>query len=183
MKKNTRDLILDSALEVIYKYGFQGSNIDLILEKAKIKKGSMYHFFKSKKELGLAVINEKIRQNLQVKYTTILDSQTPFDDLFFVLFNAPSTLEYGCPLNKISQEMIYIDTEFNKILSDVYQDFESLIQKILIKSINAGQISACESDKNAKLIIATYEGGLMIYHLNKNQKSYEDIIMSLKNSF
>ena len=70
-KQNTRELLLDSAFQSFYKHGFQGANIGTILTEVGINKGSMYHFFKSKKALGLAVIKERIEQKLLQKYNCI----------------------------------------------------------------------------------------------------------------
>ena len=123
MKKDTRELLLNSGFDTFYKYGYQGSNIASILKDVGINKGSMYHFFKSKKELGLAVIDERIRRNLIVKYTIVLESEQPFDKLFETLTQAPKLLKYGCPLNKMSQEMIYLDEDFSKMLGSVYDEF------------------------------------------------------------
>ena len=47
--------------------------------------------------------------------------------------SAPETLPYSCPLNKMSQEMVYIDEDFKKLLSEVYVTFEKVVIKILKK--------------------------------------------------
>ena len=41
MKKNTRELLLDSAFQTFYKQGFQGANIARILSDVGINKSSM----------------------------------------------------------------------------------------------------------------------------------------------
>jgi len=176
MKKDTRDLLLDSAFKEFYKSGFQGSNISSILNEVGINKGSMYHFFKSKKELGLSVIQERIKTKIVYKYTQILN----FDMLFNTLIDAPNTLIYGCPLNKMSQEMIYIDEDFKKALSLVYKEFENYIKNILTTAMQNKEIPLCDKTSTAQLIIATYEGALMIYHLNQDKEQYKQILHTLK---
>jgi len=166
MKKNTRELLLDSAFKTFYKQGFQGANIATILNDVGINKGSMYHFFKSKKELGLAVVKERIELKLIEKYSKIKNLQ----ELFNTLKSAPKTLTYGCPLNKMSQEMIYLDNDFKKVLTEVYLTFETLISNIT------------KSKSKAQLIITTYEGALMIYHLNQNREQFKDILFELERS-
>ena len=166
MKKNTRELLLDSAFKTFYKQGFQGANIATILNDVGINKGSMYHFFKSKKELGLAVVKERIELKLIEKYSKIKNLQ----ELFNTLKSAPKTLTYGCPLNKMSQEMIYLDNDFKKVLTEVYLTFETLISNIT------------KSKSKAQLIIATYKGALMIYHLNQNREQFKDILFELERS-
>jgi TetR/AcrR family transcriptional repressor of nem operon len=175
-KQNTRELLLDSAFQTFYKQGFQGANIATILTDVGINKGSMYHFFKSKKELGLAVVKERIERNLHNKYSKILEEGQSFENLFKALRSAPKTLPYGCPLNKFSQEMLYIDDEFKKLLSEAYDVFELIIIKILEKE------NYLNSKSKAQLIIATYEGALMVYHLNQNREQFKDILFELEKS-
>ena len=170
MKKDTREALLDSAFNTFYKQGFQGANIATILNDVGINKGSMYHFFKSKKALGLAVIEERIERNLVNKYASIKS----VEELFDVLCSAPKTLSYGCPLNKMSQEMIYIDTDFQKLLSTTYGKFETLVQMILERD------GVESSELKAKQIIATYEGALMIYHLNRQEEEFVQVLRELE---
>ena len=170
MKKNTREALLDSAYQTFYKYGFQGANIATILNDVGINKGSMYHFFKSKKDLGLAVIKERIERNLIQKFSSI----NSVKELFDTFCEAPSTLSYGCPLNKMSQEMLYVDSDFKEILYQTYAKFEDLIYDILKKEgLNKSRVKA-------KKIIATYEGALMIYHLNKDRDGFENVLKDLE---
>ena len=166
--KDTRELLLDSAFASFYKHGYQGANISAILKEVGINKGSMYHFFKSKKALALAVIKERIERNLMAKYEAVLAKEHTLESLFDTLRSATETLVYGCPLNKISQEMVYIDDDFKALLSEVYVHFENVIEKILIKA------KIEDAPQKAKLIIATYEGALMSYHLNQNKAQFKE---------
>ena len=174
MKKNTRELLIDSAFISFYKHGYQGANIATILQDVGINKGSMYHYFKSKKALALAVIKERIELNLIAKYEKILEEENKLESLFYTLKMAPETLIYGCPLNKMSQEMIYLDNDFKTLLTSVYVTFEKLIENILIKE------NLSNSNLNAKLIIATYEGALSMYHLNQNKSQFREILSQLE---
>ncbi|WP_460515686.1 TetR/AcrR family transcriptional regulator [Cyclobacterium sediminis] len=48
------------AFELFYEEGFKSSSIDRIVKASNLTKGAFYHHFKSKKELGLKVIELKI---------------------------------------------------------------------------------------------------------------------------
>jgi len=174
--KDTRELLLDSAAASFYKHGYQGANIAAILKEVGINKGSMYHFFKSKKVLALAVIKERIERNLMTKYEVVLAEEHTLKSLFDALRGATETLVYGCPLNKMSQEMVYLDEDFKHLLSEVYVSFESIIEQILIKA------KIIDASSKAKLIIATYEGALMSYHLTQDKEQFREILTTLEES-
>ena len=69
---NPREKLLTVAFDEIYQNGYSATSVDKILKKAQMNKGSMYHFFKSKKALALAVIEEKLSFHITNKYEPLL---------------------------------------------------------------------------------------------------------------
>ena len=71
MNKDTQDRkkeqILSSALTVMTSKGYFGSTMDDIVKESKMSKGAIYHYFSSKKEVYLDVIDYWER-----KYTDIM---------------------------------------------------------------------------------------------------------------
>lgn len=61
---NRRQHIIDRAAEVVHRKGFHSTTIDDVLAAAGVGKGNFYHYFRSKDELGLAII-ENIGKTLQ----------------------------------------------------------------------------------------------------------------------
>ncbi|WP_312076739.1 TetR/AcrR family transcriptional regulator [Chryseobacterium sp.] len=60
MKKSeaTRLNILQKAFELIYVKGYQTASVDEIIATTQVTKGAFYYHFKTKDEMGLAIINE-----------------------------------------------------------------------------------------------------------------------------
>ena len=71
MSQETRDkkreIILASALTVMTKKGYYNSTMDDIVQESNMSKGAIYHYFSSKKEVYLGVIDYWER-----KYTDIM---------------------------------------------------------------------------------------------------------------
>lgn len=53
---DTRELLLRTGLEVLTEKGFSATGIDEILSRVGVPKGSFYHYFDSKKDFGLRLI-------------------------------------------------------------------------------------------------------------------------------
>jgi TetR/AcrR family transcriptional repressor of nem operon len=53
----SRTSILETASNLMLRYGYAATSVDDICSKAGVTKGSLYHFFATKEELGLAVLN------------------------------------------------------------------------------------------------------------------------------
>src|SRR6266481_2604060 len=58
--ERTRERLLQAASREIYRSGFQSASLDTILAIAGVTKGALYYHFKSKEELGYAVVEEVI---------------------------------------------------------------------------------------------------------------------------
>ena len=55
---NRRQHIIELAAQVVYRQGFKGTSVENVLEIAGVGKGNFYHYFRSKDELGIAIIGE-----------------------------------------------------------------------------------------------------------------------------
>lgn len=64
----TREKILDVVYALVYIHGYNGTSMSMILKECGIPKGSLYHFFTSKKEMVLAVLKERISPKMDEFY-------------------------------------------------------------------------------------------------------------------
>ena len=135
---SSRDKLLDVAFDEIYHNGYTATSIDKILKQASMNKGSMYHYFKSKKELGLAVVNEKVNSYIEDKYSVLLKYEENICDELMKLIKNRNNFDFtcGCKLNNLMQELSPIDEDFKIALEKVYLRFENIIEEVLIKAIN-----------------------------------------------
>src|SRR6266851_4807838 len=57
----TRDQILNAASRLIHVQGYQSTSLDDVLRESGVGKGNFYYYFKSKEDLGYAII-DRIRR-------------------------------------------------------------------------------------------------------------------------
>lgn len=152
----TRLTILEKAFEIIYTKGYQKTSIDEIIATTQVTKGAFFYHFKTKDEMGLAIINEILKPTMEESFIKpIEDSKNPIEDIYKMmddlLFNNPFLkLEYGCPIGNLTQEMTPWNDEFSKALSSLtkkwQETLENFIEKgkengIIRKDVNARQVS------------------------------------------
>ncbi len=65
-----REMILDAALDVFARGGFQEADVEEIAQIARIGKGTIYRYYPSKRELYLAVL-ERVFNDLQTRLETV----------------------------------------------------------------------------------------------------------------
>jgi TetR/AcrR family transcriptional repressor of nem operon len=66
MSSTTRDKIIQAAEELMLTRGYPATRVDEICEAAGVSKGSFYHFFPTKEDLGLAVLEAFAGRNDQL---------------------------------------------------------------------------------------------------------------------
>lgn len=105
MKKaeTTRMNILQMAFELIYVNGYQSTSIDHIIAKTQVTKGAFFYHFKTKDEMGLAIINEILIPTLSDSFIQPLqNNQNPLNAIYnlmdnLLMKNEFLKVEYGCP--------------------------------------------------------------------------------------
>jgi AcrR family transcriptional regulator len=77
--QNRRDQILDAAIEVFARNGYERTNVSDIAGTAGIAKGTIYLYFKSKEEIFDAILTERSFVPLLAELT--VDHQAPFEEV------------------------------------------------------------------------------------------------------
>jgi TetR/AcrR family transcriptional repressor of nem operon len=57
-RTDTRQRLIDSARDLIYARSYSDVGVQEICDRAGVRKGSFYHFFPSKRDLTLAVLDQ-----------------------------------------------------------------------------------------------------------------------------
>ena len=179
---NPREKLLEVAFDEIYHNGYNGTSIDKILKKASKNKGSMYHFFKSKKELGLAVVNEKINSYIEDKYGVLLKYEENICDEILKLIKNRNNFDFtcGCKLNNLMQELSPVDNDFKIALEKVYLRFENIIEEVLNKAIQKGEIKHNDSKALSMYVVASIEGCLGTAKKSQDGNYFQTCISQLE---
>ncbi|WP_368031063.1 TetR/AcrR family transcriptional regulator [Arcobacter sp. s6] len=179
---NPREKLLDVAFNEIYHNGYSATSIDKILKQASMNKGSMYHFFKSKKELGLAVVNEKINSYIEDKYGVLLKYEENICDEILKLIKNRNNFDFtcGCKLNNLMQELSPVDNDFKIALEKVYLRFENIIEEVLNKAIQKGEIKHNDSKALSMYVVASIEGCLGTAKKSQDGNCFQTCISQLE---
>jgi len=172
-KQPTRDKILDVVFALVYVNGYNGTSMSMILKKCAIPKGSLYHYFKSKKEMVLAVIKERLSPRMDEFYALEhVDNEHEINTIINSILKVTQKEElimFGCPLNRLNQEMSPIDKDFEKEINAIYDKIRNKIIKLLK---NSDLIDGVDRDSLAEFIIATVWGSLSLSPTQSSKERY-----------
>jgi AcrR family transcriptional regulator len=161
--ERTRERLLKSAFSEVYRSGFQGSDIDAIINAAGVTKGALYHHFDSKEALGYAIVDEVIAGITLEKWIRPLHNpDDPIAALIAIVESTSLSADHvrgGCPLNNLAQEMSPLDEGFRRRLAKVFDDWLGAIAGALRSGQRRGLVRAdLDPNETAGFLIATYEG-------------------------
>ena len=177
-KQSTREKILDAVFSLVYINGYNGTSMSMILKECAIPKGSLYHHFKSKKEMVLAVIKERLAPRMDEFYALQkTDGKHEINTLINTvkqITQRENTIIYGCPLNRLNQEMSLIDKDFEFEINLIYEKMKEKIKNLLQ---NSDLKDGVNRDSLAEFVIASMWGSLS---LSPSQSSTERYLESIK---
>lgn len=175
----TRDKLLQAAFNEIHLHGFQAASIANILRDTGLTKGALYHHFPTKQELGLAVIDEVVRGQLDaLVFRQLRESKRPVRTLLQIIDESGrhSVLEaitLGCPLNNLMQEMSPLDAEFKVRLNSILSAWQAVIEDALRREQQTGGVRPdVDCHASALFIVSAWEGCIGIAKSQQSLKSF-----------
>jgi TetR/AcrR family transcriptional repressor of nem operon len=142
-KQPTREKLLDITFEEVYIHGYTATSVDTILKTAGIPKGSMYHHFKGKKELVLAMVKERLFPKMELFFDFERKEGSSVTDALRSTFSGMSKnkplITYGCPLYRLMVELSPVDETFDVLLSARAVQMQKNLALLLQKGIESGE--------------------------------------------
>lgn len=192
MKKSeaTRLNILQKAFELIYVKGYQTTSVDEIIATTQVTKGAFYYHFKTKDEMGLAIINELLISNFKNTFIESLkNSDDPLESIYKLMYgilmeNDFLKVEYGCPASNFTQEMAPWNIEFTKALNVLASQWENAIVECIEAGKKNGTVKADTDAKEiAVFVVSGYWGVRNLGKLENSKSVYLIYLKGLKTYF
>jgi TetR/AcrR family transcriptional repressor of nem operon len=167
-KDNPKDRILEHAAQIIHRKGFNNTGIQEILQSAGVPKGSFYFYFKSKEDLGLALI-DYYAEILGSRWQTILGASEMRHLKRLERFFEETRIRHeqdegksGCPIGNLTQEMGVLSDSFQAKLRGVFNGMKTAIGNCLTQAQLSGEISpTLDVEATADFILNSWEGALL----------------------
>jgi TetR/AcrR family transcriptional regulator, transcriptional repressor for nem operon len=181
-----RTQILDAAAHLISERGFTLTSIDDVIRESRLSgKSHFYHYFKSKEELGYAVLNRQFERfaerGLAILREPMID---PLERLHLfidslVALQAERGCKGGSPFGSLAAEMADAHEGFRKRIEVVFERWASQIESLLWEA--RPQLNEdVDAARLSRFIIATLEGALLMSRVNRDIGVLHGIATDLK---
>lgn len=163
-----RSRFLDTASDLFQNQGYCATGMQAIFEHAGVTAGAFYHHFPSKKELGLAVIEERVASEVESLWITpVRAAKTTIEGVTTAFKTIAAQLEErrvvrGCPLSNLTLELAFADRDFQAGLARVFDRWQREIEMKLKQDMDAGILKRTKPGVLAAYIIAVYSGAMAL---------------------
>ncbi|EHI99000.1 transcriptional regulator, TetR family [Clostridium sp. DL-VIII] len=177
-----RKEIIEASAALMRSKGYENTALSDILEAGQIGKGQFYHYFSSKHELGLAVIDYFFESFNEELFKNILGSEKSAEVRFnemlewVIVRHQARETKCGCIFGNFAAEMSEHDEEFRQKVQKVFEIWIEKLKLVLeemVKSVKP--IESFEVQKLAQGIVAMLEGGILIMKNRQDIKVLEDM--------
>ncbi|HEX8980034.1 MAG TPA: TetR family transcriptional regulator C-terminal domain-containing protein [Parasulfuritortus sp.] len=182
----TRQRILEASAKEIHRQGFQAASIANILVDTGLTKGALYHHFPSKKDLGLAVVDEMVGVRLiERNIAPLREAAHPVLAMIDLIGRKQAQdeeyIRLGCPLNNLMQEMSPVDEDFRSRLNRILAMWQDTFEDALRRSQMAGEVRGEVNCRAAALfIVSAWEGCTGIAKNMQSVESYRACMSQLQ---
>lgn len=169
---NTRDRIIDVAKQRFHARGYADVGIKEICDNANIQKGSFYHFFPSKEDLALSVIDEFAEDWANGFVAEAFDPKlAPMERIEFLIdaayFWQKSVKEKngkipGCLFGNLALEMSTKNDVLRAKLNAVFSKAKLRFKNTLDEAIEQGEIKPLNTLLTAEAMLAYLEGMILL---------------------
>ncbi|WOO42999.1 TetR/AcrR family transcriptional regulator [Rubellicoccus peritrichatus] len=188
-QSDAKERLMRAMTDLIWERSYGSVTVDTICTKAEVKKGSFYHFFKSKADLMLATLDwawevearpffdeyfsptlggvERLRKVFEHAYRETVDTQKKYGRVL------------GCPYFNLGAEVSGVEpVVLNKIryLLILYRRyFESAIRD----AVAEGEVSNRDPERTARCLFSLYQGILTQSRIEDNPEIVRELSQHL----
>jgi len=182
----TRERILRAAMELFRKHGFHNTSLAMILKRAEITKGGFYFHFKSKEELGFAVL--KRTKNFWMTHVIAAlehepDTKSRIRRMVSIMTQMyRGDIFHGCALLAVmTAEMMESESPLAEGIKDIFYEWKKSIVAILKQGKSEGLFrKGVDTEALALILIGCCQGTTMMGHLDPDNVDYDLLLHHLE---
>lgn len=171
-RTDTRQRLIDSARDLIYARSYTDVGVQEICDRAGVRKGSFYHFFPSKRDLTLAMLDQFQaffhKDILERAFTADIPPLQRISRFFEYAGDFQQQMKQdtgqmpGCPFGNIACEMSTRDEAIRLKVEHIIRDTEIPFEQALAEAVANGDLPAMDTAATARALFA-YVEGIMVY--------------------
>jgi TetR/AcrR family transcriptional regulator, transcriptional repressor for nem operon len=179
----TRQHLIDVGLELMRRHGYGATGLKEILHSARVPKGSFYHYFASKEEFTVALIEryvtleaEHCREVLgNTRLAPLKRLRRYFEDL--IRMAGQSAAIQGCLIGNLSLEVATSSALLQHRLSSSFTLWQASVATVLQEAVEKGELpKSIGPEALAGFVLNSWEGVLLRSQADKSDAPLRDFL-------
>ena len=181
--QQTRERILQAGSEVLIAKSYNGCGLNEILKAAKVPKGSFYHYFSSKEDFCIALIERSGDEHTRSMRSVLGNrSQTPIQRIRTYFegglqchkINGP---QRRCFMAKVALELAQVSEPLRAAIKCAYDSWGAVLAQTIREAQAVGEICPEKDPEDlANALINLWEGATIRMQIDQSTKPLEDMI-------
>jgi TetR/AcrR family transcriptional repressor of nem operon len=184
----TRDQILNAAARLIHVQGYQCTTLDDVLRESGVGKGNFYYYFKSKEDLGYAIIDRTTQAFIERSLGPAF-ADTEADPVAQIAVFLDRVLETqrqrncvgGCVMGNLASELSDVHEGFRQRLVSIFDIWRARLAEAVSRGQGRGCLRAdVDAPRLAQFLVAGLEGAILLSKVTKDITVMERCVEELK---
>lgn len=175
-----REKILKAAFGLMYARGFTDVSMDDVAAAAGMKKANLFHYYRTKETLGLAVFDyasAQMRTQVEEQFSQGGDPIRLVEGMFTDVAKGMETsyCRGGCFIGNLAQELSDHYEKMRVKVSAYLKDWTATVARTLECGREEGYFRKdMQSKESAEAIVSLFEGATLVSKANRNTKPLEN---------
>ena len=186
--RTTRDALVTAARRLMEVRGYLNTSLDDVLRESGVGKGNFYYHFRSKEDLGHAILDQIIGSFLERTLEPCFsDSEGHRLNQIRCFLNR--VLEYqrerkcvgGCAMGNLASELSDVHEGFRARLASVFIAWQERLTLVLREAQSRGElVPGCQPEGVAHFLVAALEGSILLSKVTKNIGVMEQCVSEIE---
>ena len=186
--KHTPDAIIAVATRLMLIKGYNATSLDDVLSESAVGKGSFYHYFKSKEDLGYAILDRIIASFVERTLEPCFSDAAvkPLTQIRCFLQRVVEAQRErncvgGCPLGNLASELSDVHPGFRARLAGVFSAWRARLTQALGEAQRRDQVAPdCRPEAVAHFLVASLEGAILMTKVSRDITMMEECVSEMK---
>src|SRR5712692_1145652 len=185
---STRERLIEAAIALFWEKGYANTSMTDLLAAAQANSGSFYHFFDSKEDLLLAMLD----RYQSMLHPALLEPawkgvSDPIERVFALLARYRALIlqtdcTYGCPIGRLALEIGPEQREVHRRLALNFDGWTAAVRECLDAA--ADRVPAdVDRERLSKFVLAVREGGVMLARSHRSVEPFDAAVAELRAYF
>ena len=186
--RSTREAIVSAAMRLIHVNGYNATALDDVLRESGVGKGNFYYHFKSKEDLGYAILDKIVAGFLERTLEPCFAdaSASPLGQIRCLLDRVLEAQRErncvgGCVMGNLASELSDVHEGFRARLATLFRAWQARLAAALESARRQGELATTsDPDAIARFVVASLEGAILLAKVSKDIRVMEQCVGELK---